>query len=163
MHDSMTALRDLKFRTAFLASTGMFACLGCGDGTGLAKRYPVSGMVIYKGEPVKSGTISFVPTVADGRPAAGQITDGNYTLTTLAPDDGALPGKYKVTVVSKDVDTTELQAVAKGGQFHHDKTFAKALKNAKALVPSKYSLPDTSGLERDVKEQTNKIDIDLKD
>jgi len=159
----MTALRDLRFRTAFLASMVILACLGCGDDTGLAKRYPVSGMVTYKGEPVKNGTINFVPTTADGRPAAGQIENGNYSLTTLAPNDGAIPGKYKVTVMSTEADTTELQAIAKGGQFHHDKAFAKANKTAKVLVPSKYNLPDTSGLEQEVKDQSNKIDIPLPD
>ena len=41
-----------------------------------------------------------------------------------------------------------MKAVAKGGQFHHDAAFFKANKNAKSLVPSKYSLAETSGLER---------------
>ncbi|WP_435010264.1 hypothetical protein P12x_001515 [Tundrisphaera lichenicola] len=149
------------FRPAFLASLSFFACLGCGDDTDLGKRYPVKGMVIFKQEPVKAGTINFIPTSPDGRPASGEIVDGYYTLTTLAPNDGALPGKYKVTVVSKVVDTKEMEAIAKGGQFHHDKTFLKATKNAKSLVPSKYSLADTSGLEKEVKEESNKIDFEL--
>jgi len=163
MTESMTPSRDLRFGIAFVASLGMLAFSGCDDGTGLGKRYSVSGMVAYKGEPVKSATISFVPTSPEGRSASGQVEDGNYSLTTLAPNDGALPGKYKVTIISKSIDTTELQAIAKGGQFHHDKAFAKASKNAKALVPSKYTLPETSGLEGVVKEQSNKIDFELKD
>jgi len=145
----MILLRDLKARAVALGSVALLTCLalpGCGDGTGLAKRYPVSGKVTYKGAPVEKGRISFAPASADGRVADGQIENGYYRLTTLAPDDGALPGKYKVTVVSREMDTTELKAVAKGGQFHHDASFFKAAKNAKALVPSKYSLADTSGL-----------------
>jgi len=142
---------------------GLVACLGCGDDTGLAKRYPVSGKVTYKGEPVEKGRISFVPTTPDGRPAAGQIENGRYSLTTLAPDDGAIPGKYKVTVLAQEIDTSEMKAIAKGGQFHHDKAFLKATKTAKALVPSKYSLAETSGLEREVKAQSNSLDFDLTD
>jgi hypothetical protein len=159
----MTTLSDRGLRTAFLASMGIVACLGCGDDTGLAKRYPVSGKVTYKGEPVQNARISFVPTAPDGRPAAGQVESGRYTLTTLAPNDGALPGKYKVTILSKEVDTSEMKNIAKGGQFHHDQAFARANKTAKSLVPSKYSLEETSGLEREVKAQSNSIDFDLVD
>jgi hypothetical protein len=159
----MSTLRDLGLRTALLASIGIVACLGCSDDTGLAKRYSVSGKVAYKGEPVQNARISFVPTTPDGRPASGQVENGRYTLTTLAPNDGALPGKYKVTILSQEVDTSEMKSIAKGGQFHHDKAFAKANQTAKALVPSKYNLAETSGLEREVKSQSNSIDFDLTD
>jgi hypothetical protein len=142
---------------------GIVACLGCGDDTGLAKRYPVSGKVTYKGAPIESGRISFEPTTPDARPAAGQIENGRYSLTTLAPGDGAIPGKYRVTVLSQEIDTSEMKEIAKGGQFHHDKAFAKAAKNAKNLVPSKYKLADTSGLEKEVKAESNSIDFDLVD
>ena len=142
---------------------GLLTVLGCGDTTGLARRYPVSGKVTYKGQPVEKGRISFIPSTADGNPAAGQIENGQYTLTTLAPDDGAIPGKYKVTVLAQEIDDSEMKAIAKGGQFHHDKTYAKAMKNAKAVVPSKYALADTSGLEREVAAQSNRFDIDLTD
>jgi len=159
----MTALRDPRPWTALLASMGIVACLGCGDDTGLARRYPVSGKVTYKGAPVEKGRIGFEPTTPDARPAAGQTENGRYSLTTLAPGDGALPGKYRVTILSQEMDTSEMQSIAKGGQFHHDKAFAKALKTAKQLVPSKYNLADTSGLEKEVKAESNSIDFDLVD
>jgi len=68
-----------------------------------------------------------------------------------------------VTVTAKEMDTTEVKAIAKGGQFHHDEAFAKAAKNAKPLVPAKYSLADTSGLTAEVKAQSNKVNFDLTD
>ena len=68
-----------------------------------------------------------------------------------------------MTVSAQEIDTDEMKAIAKGGQFHHDKAFAKAVKNAKALVPSKYSLGETSGLEREVKAGSNSFDFDLVD
>ena len=44
---------------------------GCGD-DGYGRRYPVSGTVTYKGQPLKQGTITFTPADADaGRPPAG--------------------------------------------------------------------------------------------
>ena len=39
--------------------------LGCGDDSGLATRYKVSGTVKYKGQPVPKGSIVFEPTTAD--------------------------------------------------------------------------------------------------
>ncbi len=36
--------------------------LGCGDDSGLATRYKVSGTVKYKGQPVPKGSIVFEPT-----------------------------------------------------------------------------------------------------
>jgi len=137
--------------------------VGCGDDTGLAKRYPVSGTVTYKGEPVEKGTINFIHTAPDGRDASGTIANGRYSLTTATPDDGALPGPYKVTVVAQNIDTTELNAISKGGQHHHDAAFAKAAKNAKNLVPARYKLADTSDLTAEVKPQSNSIPLELKD
>src|SRR5262245_1741728 len=76
---------------------------GCGD-DGLGKRYRVSGTITYGGKPVEQGIITFEPVDPNGRVAAGSITAGEYSLTTLQPDDGALAGKYRVTILSKDVD-----------------------------------------------------------
>ena len=91
----MIALRRIGLRTTFLALLAAVGSSGCGDDTGLAKRYAVSGKVNYKGQPVEKGTISFIPENPEGRPAAGQIENGRYALTTLTPGDGAIPGKYQ--------------------------------------------------------------------
>jgi hypothetical protein len=159
----MTASSKTVRGAVALAGVGLLFVLGCGDSTGLAKRYPVSGKITYNGKPVEKGTISFVPTAPDGRSATGEISGGSYSLTTAEPGDGALPGSYKVTVIARDMDTSKLKEVAKGGQFHHDKEFAKAVSSAKPLVPSKYSLIDTSGLTAEVKAQSNPISFDLTD
>jgi hypothetical protein len=159
----MIISRTSACKVVAMAGLGLVTVLGCGDDTGLAQRYPVSGTVTYNGDPVEKGRIDFIPTQAEGRPASGEIVDGKYSLTTAVSDDGALPGPYKVTVTSVEVDSTQLKAIAKGGPFHHDKTFAKAVRNAKRLVPSKYQLADTSGLTATVKAGSNSSDFDLKD
>jgi len=160
----MTAITTYGRRlAATLAVMGMVAVYGCGDDTGLAKRYPVSGTVTYNGKPVEKGSITFNPTDPDGRPATGPIRDGNYTLTTARENDGALPGTYKVTVVSKEGDDSKVKAIAKGGPAHHDAAFAESVKKAKSMVPPKYSIPDTSGITKEVKAATNTIPIELTD
>jgi hypothetical protein len=147
-----------------LTGFAVLIVLGCGDDTGLGKRYPVSGSVTYKDQPVEKGRIDFIPAESNqGRAASGEIVDGRYALTTAISGDGAMPGKYKVTVVSKEWDSTTLQGDANGGQFHHDKNFAKAVENAKDLVPAKFGLAETSGLTAEVKEQSNQRDFELKD
>jgi hypothetical protein len=148
---------------AAISSAAVLIVVGCGDNTGLPARYPVSGTVTYKGAPVEKGSITFEPTSADARHASGAITDGSYTLTTLAENDGAMPGDYKVVIISTELDTSEIQARSKGGAAHHDEAFAKAVKTAKNLVPKKYGRSDTSGLTAKVEAKSNTLDFDLKD
>ncbi len=101
--------------------------LGCGDETGLEKRYPVSGTVTYHDQPVKHGQIHFLPESVGGRSATGVIEDGRYSLTTMVPDDGAVPGKYQVTIVSKDIDFTKVkETIAKKGGTGRQKDIIKA-------------------------------------
>ncbi len=134
---------------------------GCGD-DGLGKRYPVSGNVTYKDKPVASGSISFVPKTPEGRAASGEIHDGNYTLTTQSPEDGALPGKYGVRIIAKEIDDSQVLANAKGGAANQMDVI-KANNAAKRLIPAKYELAETSGLEAEVEEHSNTFDFTLTD
>jgi hypothetical protein len=159
------AINSVSKLAALVGSAfGLFLVVGCGDTTGLEKRYPVYGTVTYQGKPVEKGTINFIPSKpGEGRAAGAPIQNGSYSLTTASQGDGALPGAYDVTVSSKSIDTSAMEAVAKGGQFHHDATFAKANKEAKDLVPAKYGSITTSGLKAQVKTESNKYDYELKD
>jgi hypothetical protein len=161
----MIASRNCRYRVAVaLAGMGAVLILGCGDPTGIEKRYPVSGTVTYKGKPIEKGRINFVPTAAEGRAAGGDIEDGEYELTTAEPGDGAIPGSYKVTVLAIERDDSKLKEIAKGGQYHHDAAFAKAVRSAKKLVPAKYQSVESSGLTAEVKAQTNSgVNFELTD
>jgi hypothetical protein len=59
---------------------------------------PVTGTVTLDGQPATEAEVIFTP--AQGRVAVGQ-TDaaGKFKLSTNKPDDGAVPGHHKVTVV----------------------------------------------------------------
>jgi hypothetical protein len=155
---------------AAAASLGLLA-FGCGDGSGLEPRFPVSGKLTYKGEPVKNAVINFVP-VGGGRGATGKVEEGGtYTLTTHDPDDGALPGKYKVTVDDRQPDEAKMKektaALAKKTKMLPgvipQEIQAAAFKSAKGVVPGKYQIAETSDIEVEVKPEKNSIDIDLKD
>jgi len=81
------------------------AVAGCGPGHGLTLGR-VQGKVTYKGEPVRYGTVFFVPDVSkgtDGPSAMASIKeDGTYILSTDSGGDGALVGHHKVGVVGLD-------------------------------------------------------------
>jgi hypothetical protein len=156
---------------AAAAALGLLAS-GCGDGSGMEPRYPVSGKLTYKGEPVKDAVINFVPVDGGGRGATGKVAEGGaYTLTTHDPDDGAIPGKYKVTVDDRKPDEAKMKektaALAKKTNMQPgiipQEIQAAAFKTAKGVVPGKYQIADTSDIEVVVKPETNSINIDLKD
>jgi hypothetical protein len=72
---------------------------GCGAGDDLP-REPISGTVTFKGEPVKSGTIQFVPMAGrEGVSSGGIITDGSFQV---AREDGPIPGTYSVMIFAGD-------------------------------------------------------------
>ena len=83
---------------ALLVGPALLFVLGCSGDDGLGKRYRVSGQVTYKGQPVEKGVVNFVPLTEGGHGATGQIENGSYSLTTLNLNDGAMSGKYKVTI-----------------------------------------------------------------
>lgn len=141
----------------------MVLAAGCGDSSGLPARYKVSGTVTYNGQPVEKGEIEFRPDNLDTAQAAtGEIKNGSYYLTTAVDGDGALPGDYKVVIKSTEVDLSKAESNSKGGSFRQDDV-AKANKDAKKLVPAKYSLPETSGLTFKVEAKSNTADFPLSD
>jgi hypothetical protein len=60
----------------------LLACLpGCGQRDA---RIAISGTVLYDGQPVKKGIVTFVPANGKGPTAAATIADGHYSVK-LAP------------------------------------------------------------------------------
>jgi hypothetical protein len=156
----------IKSSLAFSVSVALIVVLGCGDESGLAKRYPVKGTVTYKNQPVAKGQINFIPEDSKtGRGANGDIVDGSYFLTTAVNGDGALPGKYKVTISALDYELPpEAKTKGSGGQaFAQSPAAAEARKKAKALVPPKYGSVDKTDLGAEVEAKPNKIDFTLED
>ena len=68
---------------------------GCGGGDSL-NRGSVSGKVTLDGQPVETGSISFLPTDGTQGPmAAGQISKGQYSIAAKV---GPVVGKYSVQI-----------------------------------------------------------------
>jgi hypothetical protein len=163
---SVSVRRAIPRTVGALASAlAVLAVTGCGD-DGLGKRYPVSGTVTYKDQPLANGTVSFYTSGAgaDSRAATGSIKDGRYTLSTQGENDGAFPGTYQVAVVSRDVDMSKAKENADkhGGSARQDDV-SKAYASAKSLIPKKYMYPEQSGLTAKVEAKSNTIDFKLSD
>jgi len=122
---------------------------------------PVSGRVTLDGAPVDGAKVVFAPASGGGSAASG-VTDasGNYKLTTLDPDDGALPGSYLV-MISKTEQTGEDAASAAVKPGMSDEQATKAAMEAHVaggeaepeftdLLPAKYKDPAASGLKAEV-------------
>lgn len=87
-------------------------CIGiaaCGPPEGQLRVHAVTGQVLVDGQPAPLARVVFHPQggsaeLQKARPQAECDLDGNFTLTTYEPDDGAPEGEYKVTVVWRGPD-----------------------------------------------------------
>ncbi|HVJ86262.1 MAG TPA: hypothetical protein VM452_11500 [Caulifigura sp.] len=120
---------------------GLCLVAGCGDGR--PQTAPVSGKVIYNGEPLKTGTVMFLSNTPNMPYATGEIgPDGVYKMKTFEDGDGAVLGSHRVSISAVEVPNP-------------------AVPEARSLLPSKYSTDATSGLTAEVKEGENVIDFTL--
>ena len=123
-----------------LAALAMMVGLsGCGS-----DRYPVSGRVTYDdGSPLTEGTV--IAQMGEGAKSVsvqGRIdSTGRFSWGTERPADGAKPGKYLVAVIPRGLGDAE---------------------TAKGILPAvdpRFSNPQTSGIEFEVKPGSNELNI----
>ncbi len=96
---------------------------------------PVAGSVLYNGKPLPFGNVMFQPD--QGQAAVGDVQpDGSFKLSSYGPNDGAVPGKHKVSV-----SCYEGQRSGKTGG-------GDSL--GKLLIPLKYTRFGSSGLTAEV-------------
>lgn len=91
-----------SIRLAAVVAAGSLVLSSCGESRELA--FPVRGKVLYYNQPAQHATVIFHPQggseeVQKLRPHGTVDAEGNFTLTTYDPDDGAPAGDYKVTVI----------------------------------------------------------------
>jgi hypothetical protein len=91
----------------------------------------------------------------------------------LTSGDGALPGNYKVTVDTREIDAAKAKEAAKKyaeklgykGEMATipQEVQAKVLSQTKSNIPGKYQIPETTDLKAKVEERSNTLDFELKD
>jgi hypothetical protein len=146
---------------------GLLVAAGCGgSGTENPATYPVSGTVTLDGKAVAGATVTFVPEGGSGGHPAGGTTDqsGQYTLTTFAGGDGAVPGKYQVKIVKFESAAPAGASGAgsgSGSAIPEDANYAPpgdadaAPVADKNVLPEKYADPTRSGFTVEVTDGEN--------
>ena len=136
---SFVYLRSFTFPSLLL--TAILLAAGCGDGRDA--RYPTGGTVTVDGEPLKFGSVTFMPIqgTTKARPGGGSLSsDGTYQISSFTPNDGLLKGKYKVSI-------TGTEPMGETGQRWH--------------APQKYSSLENSGLTAEITEENKELNFDL--
>lgn len=141
---------------------------GCGSGR--PKTVPVTGVVTLDGKPIEGANVTFYPdtgeagsqggqqkkTDAASRPATGTTDkDGKFTLKTFEPGDGALPGKYKVAIIKKEVTGFLADKDGLSGGIAPEGV------KEKWIIPPKYADPHKSGLTAEVKPGMGPVEFKL--
>jgi hypothetical protein len=136
----------MKFRPIRDLAGGLVLALslaGCSGDPDKIGAVPAAGSVTYKGKPLETGSIQFIPE--KGRSASGVIKDGQFVMSTYEELDGAIPGKHAVIV-------SAYKEVKIAGRTEPEQVL---------IVPERYANPVSSGLTVEVP-SGGKRDIDLK-
>ena len=141
---------------------GLCLCIGCGRKTGVEGVVKVSGTVNFQGKPVEGATVVFAPE-GDRRAASGRTdATGKFQLMTLNPNDGALPGKYKVSITKVEnlgpesqITAEEMMQMVTSGKAPPTGPMGPSAAKAgeqRYHIPQKYGNVETSELSADVTE-----------
>ncbi|HUY88733.1 MAG TPA: carboxypeptidase-like regulatory domain-containing protein [Pirellulales bacterium] len=152
-------VRQLVFISMF-AGACVFL-VGCGHKSGVDGVVQVGGSVTYDGKPIEGASVIF-SAEGESRSASG-ITDagGRFQLTTLTPNDGALPGKYKVAVSKVEVENAMSAEEAK--EWFQKNGGPPPAGNIKNRLPEKYKDIESSELTAEVTtDGKNDFTFDLK-
>lgn len=94
---------NLQLRIGCLA-LGLLACCGCGNGM-----IDLKAKVTLDGKPLDGAAVSLISTGETRNRIATGMTDANgcVRFTTFQPNDGVLPGEYKVVVIKTPKNAEE--------------------------------------------------------
>ncbi|QDV51841.1 hypothetical protein [Gimesia fumaroli] len=101
---------------------------GCGsqkEYTG-EKRFPITGTVSFKGEPVSSGMISLIPEDGNSNPAGGPIENGTFSIPE---EKGPNKATYRVAVYWRKPT----------GKKVKDADTGEEIDQVKQVIPAKYN------------------------
>ena len=160
-------------RLLFAASvlTGVVVCAGCGGGVEVPKTVPVTGSVLYKGEPVEGASVSFWAEKAPRAATGVTNAKGEFSLSMFEINDGAIAGENKITVVKAPPSTATSSTADPKAVMNDPAALANMTKSEavpatknKPLLPPKYATLTATPLKETVSESgPNKFVLQLAD
>jgi hypothetical protein len=110
------SMMNSRLRIALPAACCLLGFAGCGNPPGL---YPVTGKVLWKGEPASGAVVYFHPegsgpVTTPAIPSGLVDDDGSFYLTVDNLGNGCPPGKYAVLVEWRDRSGDGVVTVGKG-------------------------------------------------
>jgi len=135
-----------RSKLSLTAIACIFLSAGCGSDDGPSGQ-PVAGKVSLDGVPIENGKI--VLSHVDGRSAAsGEIRNGEFRLRS---SDGAIPGKYRVSIHSEKKT---------GKTIPHPDVYGSKIEEVVEAVPTDFNV--NTKLEAEIKADTdNALDFAL--
>jgi hypothetical protein len=92
-------------RTLMLLVPLLTIVAGCGGGR--ERPVPTGGTVMFNKKPVEGAVVTFI-SKGGGRSASGKTAaDGTFKLTSINPNDGAVPGEYMITIAKQEMKGAE--------------------------------------------------------
>jgi hypothetical protein len=141
--------------TAFVCSLMLLTgCSQSGDKwkNSRPKTVLASGIITLSGKPLDGAQVVLVPTSGGHGASALSAADGSFRLATFPPDEGAVPGSYKVMIIKSVVPQNPDPGSPESTVPQY----------AKLLIPEKYADPEKSGLTIEIPVAgTKDIKIDL--
>ncbi len=132
----------------------ILALIGCNSGDAEGKQ-GLSGMILFDGQPLKAGTISFAPEQGSGDPASAMFSDGNYSLEAKK---GLAPGRYVVKIFANATQSSELspEELMTGSQRNTNES-----ETPQQTIPAEYNTKSTQVIEVTA-HGPNEFDFDIK-
>jgi len=148
-----------KFFRVLAPVVSLLVTVGCSKDKGdRPKVVPVSGRVLYNGQPLAGAHVTFTNPTAKRSGYAKTDADGKFTLTTFEPGDGAVPGKQQLSV-----SKVQIISHAEPGVDRTATTVKFPGPERRWLIPERYGSVTTSGLTAEVTEDgKNEIVVELK-
>lgn len=137
----------MKYGFVWLSLIAIVGCGGTSDDKWTKSRpatYPVTGMVIFKGNPLPNATVVFSSQGENPTAAVGRTDEqGAFSLTTFNDQDGAVAGEHQVLITA-----TKIKGPPPGANLDEvDPTVTEI-----SLIPQKFGEPGKSGLSATVTE-----------
>lgn len=155
---SCSAFYDFTLWTSLAILVGL---AGCGGDSGQPTTVPVSGTVMFKGEPVDGATVSFWTEGAPRAATGVSNANGEFRLSMFRANDGAVPGENKITVTKASPDA-QAAAPAPAAPSNNPSEVGRMMAQyqtgsgggkkdkPKSLIPERYTKVNTTPLKETV-------------